>query len=176
MYNDFRGTHYCYLNKNIVPQENKFVYNYSGPAQCMVCGKTDVNFPTEKSLSCSECSDAKYCCNCDEYYDESELIFHNGHYYCEDCFGELFEYCHFCEEYELCEDFKEIFIIDENDELIEGTNVFGVCLNCFEDRFKDYVVEKNLNSTPWSNKVLTISVNDISEEDREIINQYGYSY
>ena len=116
MYNDFRGTHYCYLNKNIVPQENRFVYNYSGPAQCMVCGKTDVDFPTEKSLSCLECSDAKYCCSCNEYYDETDLIPYDGKYYCENCFNELFEYCGFCNEDSPCEDFEEIFIIDENDE------------------------------------------------------------
>ena len=176
MYNDFRGIHYCYLNKNIVSFENKFVYNYSGPAQCMICGKTDVDFQTEKSLSCLECSDAKCCYNCRSYYDESELIFHNGHYYCEDCFSELFEYCYFCEEYDLYEDSKEIFIIDENDELVEGINVFRACPYCFENRFKGYMVKKNLNSMPWSNKVLTISVNNISEEDHEIINRYGYSY
>lgn len=176
MYNDFRGTHYCYLNKNIVPQENRFVYNYSGPAQCMVCGKTDVDFPTEKSLSCLECSDAKYCCSCNEYYDETDLIPYDGKYYCETCFNELFEYCGFCDEDSPYEDFKEIFIIDENDELIEGTNAFRVCPYCFENKFKDHVIEKNLNSIPYSNNVLTILVNDISEKDREIINQYGYSY
>jgi hypothetical protein len=176
MYNDFRGIHYCYLNKNIVPLEDKFVYNYSGLAQCMICGKTDVDFQTEKSLSCLECSDAKYCCNCHDYYDESELIFHNGHWYCEGCFSELFEYCYFCEEYDIYEDSKEIFMIDENDELVEGTNVFRVCSHCFEDRFKGYAIKKSLNSIPWSNKVLTILANNISEEDREIINRYGYSY
>lgn len=177
MYNDFRGTHYCYLNKNIVPQEDKFVYNYSGPAQCMICGETDVDFQTEKSLSCLECGDAKYCCNCHDCYDETELICrYNGKYYCKNCFNELFEYCSFCEEYDLYEDFKEIFIIDENNESIEGTNVFRACSYCFENKFKDHVVKKNLSSIPWSNKVLTILVNDISEEDRKIIDQYGYSY
>jgi hypothetical protein len=176
MYNDFRGIHYCYLNKNIVSLEDKFVYNYSGPAQCMICGKIDVDFQTEKCLSCLECSGAKFCCSCHDYYDESELIFHNGHWYCEGCFSELFEYCYFCEEYDFYEDSKEIFIIDENDELIEGINVFRACPCCFESEFKNYTVKKNLSSIPWSNKVLTISINDISEENREIINRYGYSY
>lgn len=44
------------------------------------------------------------CCNCNTIISDDDRIEHNGDFYCEDCFYELFSYCEYCDEYHSVED------------------------------------------------------------------------
>ena len=103
MYNDFRSCNHLTKIKLPVPDKREGVvirwrFNYSGPTQCMCCGKTedDVSFANADTLLCDDCrenSNWVYCehCGCridpdnDEYWCTED-----GDYYCPDCRDEYF--------------------------------------------------------------------------------------
>ena len=90
MYNDFRHKHKALMTPKAI--NSQLVIQYSAPATCMCCGRTeDFSWGEENLLLCTECQPGLRCyeCGCHvsedyAYYDE------DGYCYCEDCFGEYF--------------------------------------------------------------------------------------
>lgn len=80
MYNDFgRGTiHWGFRRKGV---DDNLIINYSGDAQCMVCGNTDSGSLYEDCLICDVCeprNDIWYCEECGCRLTEDEVYFING--------------------------------------------------------------------------------------------------
>lgn len=79
MYNDFgRGTiHWGFRRKGV---GDNLIVNYSGDAQCMVCGNTDSGSLYEDCLICDVCEprdDIWYCDECGRQLTEDEVYFIN---------------------------------------------------------------------------------------------------
>lgn len=79
MYNDFgHGVeHWGFRRKGV---GDTFVINYSGDAQCMICGNTDSGSLNEDCLICNVCEprdDIWYCDECGRQLTEDEVYFIN---------------------------------------------------------------------------------------------------
>lgn len=114
MYNDFASCTHLTKIKLPVPEKRegkviRWSFNYSGPTECMCCGKTiddGAYFSTADTLVCDDCGadsgDYAYCTHCgcridfedDEYYCDD-----NGEYWCCDCRDEYFTWDEYNEEY-----------------------------------------------------------------------------
>ena len=113
MYNDFCADtdHVAYLSddETVVEElgkDEEYTINYSGPRQCLMCGKvTHVNFdvdnyPTtedfldDTELFCFDCNDSVYCDCCDERVT-NYVTTPSGQHLCEDCA----KFCNVCENY-----------------------------------------------------------------------------
>lgn len=63
----------------------KFVFNYSGPRQCMSCGSTDACFNDTVDLLCEDCDGTVCCSHCGErLYDDGYEV--DGDILCEYCY------------------------------------------------------------------------------------------
>lgn len=93
MYNDFDNsdTHFAYLSQ-AAENWDCIEINYSGPSQCMWCGKTRIYIDSESQLLCDKCESHWYCDLCGERMTEYE--YHNnvvdGMHVCDYCHGERF--------------------------------------------------------------------------------------
>ena len=94
MYNDF-GTikHRAIIASNWdgnVAEDGspkKFIFNYSGPRQCMSCGSLDACFNDTVDLACENCDNTCYCARCGErIYDIGDMYEVDGDYLCEYCY------------------------------------------------------------------------------------------
>ena len=102
MYNDLGGDDMigCY-RKNWKPTNMPGYINFSGPAECMICGefiKYDVQ--DAGSLECENCYASYRCERCGEIIDESEDICYgpNGEVFCADCYDDMCVECAVCGE------------------------------------------------------------------------------
>lgn len=102
MYNDFGSTtHHIYLNKEI--KNSYFDYNYSGPTQCMRCGRITDDFgeylellyecddqPEAEELACNSCTDYHYdyCPYCEGRIHHEEGYEVDGEIYHEECYAD----------------------------------------------------------------------------------------
>ena len=74
---------------------------YSGPSQCMICGRVidkDENGMDSDRLECPDCHEEIYCADCGERLDPEDAYEYNGQYYCESCYHDHFEECVMCSE------------------------------------------------------------------------------
>ncbi len=99
MYNDIGGDDVigCY-RKNWKPRTMPGVINFSGPAECMVCGE-EIPYDVQDAgtLMCSDCRTFARCerCGCD--LDEDQCFTGpDGKIYCEECYDNLFRECEHC--------------------------------------------------------------------------------
>ena len=128
MYSDFSSCTHLTKIKLPVPEKREGVvirwrFNYSGPTECMCCGRTDDDtyFSEADTLVCDDCRDTTdwvYCehCGCridpdnDDYYCDD-----NGYYYCIDCRDEFFTYDEINGEYiDNCDAIKVYILKDRN--------------------------------------------------------------
>lgn len=115
MYNDFRYTHYGYIMSDDVD------FCYSGPSQCMLCGKKwEVN--NAEDLTCEHCHDEIYTCEkCGAEVDNVTYDSEIGKFVCWDCFREKYVY----------DDFSGTFIRVEDAALIEIEYGNGTTRNAY---------------------------------------------
>ena len=131
MYNDFgsRHCHFMCFNPNFdIDKENWEVpfyrqkrlayarfegpalyFNYSGPAQCMICGEVTDNFDNEGRLSCNACEEIFYCDCCEETCGEIHIV--DDMRLCSYCYENHVRYCESCHESHYDENMREIYIV-----------------------------------------------------------------
>ena len=108
MYNDFYSSYDNYYsiilstNPNFKElSKNPFDFFYSGPSECVCCGKAgdEYDFAETESLCCNDCHQVIYCCHCDEaiYDEENDLIYYHDRPYCAQCYDNL-PICSFCDD------------------------------------------------------------------------------
>lgn len=122
MYNDWGclKEHYVMFNADVPVEDlvyrsfvDNYIYGveYSGSAQCMICGRTRVNFTEECMLACTECQNTRTCDHCGEY------IYYDDYYYiddmilCGDCYDNCVHECTVCEEEHYDNYMIEIYVI-----------------------------------------------------------------
>ncbi len=121
MYNDLGCAEHCVcFNPNLAVDDLEGNYGYwlnlpySGLGQCMVCGKTEnkTDFDFAYSLACNCCEEIDYCDCC------NDPIPHGGGYrvddyrvYCNDCYDNHVLCCAECEELNLDEEMKLIYVL-----------------------------------------------------------------
>lgn len=119
MYNDF-GTikHRAIIasdwngNVNEDGSPKKFIFNYSGPRQCMSCGSLDGYFNDTVDLACQDCDDTCYCSNCGErIYDISDMYEVDGDYLCEYCFENNASYDILDELYHYNDNMSTVYVL-----------------------------------------------------------------
>jgi len=153
MYNDYILDEHHVHRFN--PQLLKAYYNedeeekyleiiYSGPSQCMTCGKVDFDFyEVNNTLECMECNlnfSPIYCENCgrmlnsedeDTFYIEDENC-----YVCSNCYETSFSTCSICYSFlrNTSDNFSQVYcispdeiILDENDEYSLNKKVHYFC-------------------------------------------------
>ncbi len=127
MYNDF-----CYPQHLILTWDDLYgsnevrAINYSGEAQCMVCGCSDVSYAD--SLCCNNCEDITVCAGCgSRLYDweEEEEYVVEGETVCKSCW----------ENSTQCDDCGEIFWNDHTLPVSIGDFDFYFCEDCFNTFF-----------------------------------------
>ena len=90
MYNDFNRCQHFICVRPDAPAQIDETLHYSGPSECMCCGKTYYNeWWQERMLMCSECLDVIICDHCGyimPYGDDA--YYFNGNCFCGDCYYE----------------------------------------------------------------------------------------
>lgn len=105
MYNDFGSVSDLpiYLGLNVEDDDRTWV-NYSGQCQCMCCGSTTNGLHSDTLLCdyCYEEEEPTYCQHCgDRLYNEDDMYYLDGEYYCYHCFCERRRYViNDCEEHD----------------------------------------------------------------------------
>lgn len=99
MYNDMGGSD---IIGCLNPKSKTYTINFSGPAECMVCGRTIAPDSDNQSSGAIECSDCDVhticdCCGCNIYDDDDVRTDPNGNPICLDCFDRLCSYCESCD-------------------------------------------------------------------------------
>ena len=106
MYNDFYANNdnvYHFYTTSLVEDadEINIRIDYSGPSECVICGKLDSyedTFDSEGDLACRDCIEHHYCTHCGEHISRaSDIIEINGYEYCPYCVEEL-DRCVICDE------------------------------------------------------------------------------
>lgn len=93
MYNDFGSATSYALLSNDLEEKEEITVNYSGPANCMVCGRI-ASFPDEGALVCEICHPVERCCRCDEaIYDGENCYWVGDELYCSYCYDEYIQTC-----------------------------------------------------------------------------------
>lgn len=157
MYNDFGTLPYHYIK--LATENLHIVLNYSGPSQCMICGKTDFeNGGVTELITCFDCSEDPnhYCANCGNKIDEDDIYrfddWDSDKEYCEECFYDLGMNCPICGYYvhnsntipmyyfESSKTMEEIIQEQEEDNIL----VASVCKDCI-DEVPKYIFGKNID-------------------------------
>lgn len=97
MYNDLGGSDVigCLSIKNHAPR----YINFSGPAECMVCGEEFGSGGEADRLECQACSSDYICEECGCALTEDEVSFGpNGEPLCSDCFADECAICAHCDD------------------------------------------------------------------------------
>lgn len=125
MYNDF-----CYLEHLILTWDDKFDptinhnLNYSGKAQCMVCGSSDVLFTD--TLCCNDCDEVQVCSCCgSRIYDYENNYIVENKIVCEACFENSYN----------CDDCGNNFWEDDIIYVALNEHDFYFCPDCFNKYF-----------------------------------------
>ena len=113
MYNDIGGDDVigCF-KKNWSPIHMPGYINFSGPAECMVCGdEIPYNVQEADTLMCSNCRIFTRCEECGCELDEDQCYTGpDGYTYCEECYSEIFRECEECGTVENRDNCMEITI------------------------------------------------------------------
>lgn len=142
MYNDF-GTiiHRTMISStwdgNVTEdgQPKKFIFNYSGPRQCMGCGSLDGYYGDTIDLACENCNDNHYCDRCgDRIYDMGELYEVDGDFLCQYCYDNYASYD----------------ILDEMDHYTDNMTPVYVFPRDLTEEEKNALI--NFRGYRWSNK------------------------
>lgn len=145
MYNDYMLDEYhfhrfnpqlleAYYDEN---EESKYLeITYSGPSQCMTCGKVDFEFyEVNNTLECMECNlnfSPTYCEDCgrvlnpeddDNFYIEDEDC-----YVCSSCYKKNFTFCHICyNSYRRnSHNFSFAYLINPDDIILDENNEYSL--------------------------------------------------
>lgn len=84
--------------------------NFSGPAECMVCGE-EIRPEVQEAdtLMCNDCRTFAICHECDCELDEDQCwTGPDGNTYCEECYNQLFHECDNCGAVEARDEMREV--------------------------------------------------------------------
>lgn len=99
MYNDLGGDDVIGCFRLNAKMSNLPGYiNFSGPAECMVCGNIiPYDVQGADTLMCCDCDSHSICCRCGSEVDD-DYIYEgpDGNTYCEECYNDLFIECEEC--------------------------------------------------------------------------------
>ena len=184
MYNDCFGCkdnetrHIAYLAKGNTA--NLFDFCYSGPRQCMQCGKTYVGFYHESSLICDECDTQIRCEYCGDLCDDEERThIVEGMTICDYCYDAETSVDDITKERFFNSECATIYIVNsETGGVFEILGVRESTMQEFEVHMNEYLTEPLDIKSRWTNYI-DIPYNKITqkgweflfpdEEDREIV-------
>ena len=131
MYNDF-GTrsHIGYIG---VQAPASIYHNYSGSAQCLLCGEYH-GFETESDFICYECDDLARCIECGDRELRDRMYRLDDDWYCEYCYNNVAQDCALCNVTHHCNNTYDIHLMRKNNEgqyEILTSNNATVCSDCF---------------------------------------------
>lgn len=108
--------------ENYSTEENpKTIMNsYCGPRTCMICGGFDEYYYDESYVICEDCcsnadDEAYYCEECGCYESEENIIFVDGHCYCENCINGVADLCAIDGNYYHYHNLRQVYLAREND-------------------------------------------------------------
>lgn len=143
MYNDFEvgNQHRGYFNideiKSRLDWYEQFIFNYSGFAECMNCGKKlDASaVPDSDAVFCYDCEEHNYfkCVHCGSVFVDED----NGHWLnstdwiCEDCYENYYYCCNNCAEDIQEEDTRGVYIIFDKNTFTPDKPLY-LCPDCYE--------------------------------------------
>lgn len=137
MYNDIYDTRYMYLNKQFYDwHPTQYRLNFSGVASCMACGKViePSERPETSSVCCASCGGYVICEDCGMWLCEDSTYEWNYHYYCEECYNNVREWCSVCESDVSSGSVQERSISCEG--IVLGDWTIAMCEDCYEN-YKD---------------------------------------
>lgn len=143
MYNDFgRCVHYGYFSKNL-KKYDYIEFNYSGPAECMWCGKTCLYFEEEGDVICEDCEEYTYCdeCGCAIGIDEGYEV--DGTILCSCCYEDETYECAFDKELHLRDNCLKIQLYDKvTDAIFDRIYVYRKYINFCDETFINKYAKK----------------------------------
>lgn len=168
MYNDFTRNQFAFFAPTI---PSLYEFSYSGPSQCMSCGKINPYLEHEGRLV-GECCEMVYRCEyCDDvYYDEDCMYEIDGTYLCEYCYNERT-----CEdsingELHLKDNLAEIWLLSEDGKHYSScVPIFIHCDNYNEEILKEYFKKiYKIQVHAYYNTRVMIRESDLTEAGKEL--------
>lgn len=118
MYNDFGSVeHYGYLAKGA---DSRLCINYSGPDECVICGKIRTDYPDSNFVVCYDCCDSeryRYI-ECSECYNDThpdEIYWVEDNPICPYCFENYANECQLSGEYFFTDNMRTVYLAREDD-------------------------------------------------------------
>ena len=150
MYNDFSRGFLAYVSNNI---KSEYYLNFSGPAECMSCGTTDLNFDDKSDsnrLCCYTCDHVVRCYECGDIIDASCSNEVDGVHLCSYCFKQYTYNCPICGDTHYpcgCNPSKTVRVSCEGKETYYDLHVCESCLN--SDNFKKLFGKVDFQECGW---------------------------
>ena len=144
MYNDF-GTvhHFGYISDKA---SERSVINYSGPGECVICGKITDNFADNNFVVCNNCcngEESKYleCVCCGNYIHPDEIYWVGDEPVCPHCFHDEATECAFSGDYYFNDYLKTVYLSHIDDKPEEGDECIYIA--------SYYIAEPHYESSRW---------------------------
>lgn len=161
-------------------KENKeFSFNYSGPSECMWCGRTDdeVDFTLEERLTCEDCSPRYQCPCCGDYWDsEDDWYDIDGEWVCPNC-AELADQDLFTEDLHFKENMINFGLSFDNGQTFYKTDSYMISDNFSSQSYSDYFSEGMLCTATIKDSIFgcpgeatfVVCIENLTKEGREQI-------
>lgn len=144
MYNDFRYSHYGYLSDDFCADKT---INYSGPSQCMLCGRL-WEIDQAEDITCDNCQQDIYLCS--ECGVETTNAIYNPYtksYMCWNCFNDRY----------VCDGISGDTILKEDAAMLEVQDNYG------------YIMRKIHVRTSWLSSHWVDGIQELDDGQRLII-------
>lgn len=159
MYNDFYYEHSAYIGKDV----ESISLGYSGPSQCMCCGRIDVCFTDSCDLACEYCDATVYCYVCNERINADDYRYEiDGETVCSYCYDDA-HCCNVCGEPHL---YGAEAGIKHNGRLYAES--FWMCTGCRDEEVLCNVDNWHRNQRYWyEGPQIYVDYDDMIAETRE---------
>ena len=114
--------------------ETNGMFNYSGPATCMLCGYEMNNIQTSQ-IACNNCiEEGEYCDRCDRLIPHSEINYDEyDNIYCSDCWTNCSTLCEECGCEIIPNDNRELTIqVNYEEDKDTESWYFNLCFDCYD--------------------------------------------
>lgn len=186
MYNDFGNNNYPYAYVGHAAEEHYNYIEYSGPAECMFCGREldrcavdDGDLVDEGALICSDCAHFEKCDSCGEIIDEGDGVYVDDVLLCQSCYENNTVEDGLTGEIHLANNMEYVYLAtgpDLNNEVIgdpiQTYNPREIECNSYPEYFK--LVGSNLrvgrfnSNSWWSRSEYYVTPDECTEEGLEL--------
>lgn len=99
MYDDLGSRQFQASFATNLPSDKEIIeIYYSGPNECMICGRTESTFADDSCLACTDCQTTSYCDCCGDAISPEDIYTVDGYTLCNWCYSDKTVICPVCDE------------------------------------------------------------------------------